>query len=115
MPAATSGKRNMKTLYADDTGASASQRVRSAEWRSGQLNWKPSNHASSSSSACSAETWQAVSVDYEHPWFELRGQDYFKEYYCLLCNAWAREDHVGSGRHQKRAEHPEWFLVQGKW
>lgn len=35
--------------------------------------------------------------------------------FCLLCNQWADEPHLGSKKHTKRAEMPEWYLYGDDW
>jgi len=39
---------------------------------------------------------------YNHPWFEQREGEWF----CLLCNCWAPDTHLGSSKHEKRAAWP---------
>ncbi|CAK0873903.1 unnamed protein product [Prorocentrum cordatum] len=46
-------------------------------------------------------------IDLPH-FFELR--DNFL--YCLLCNQWADQGHMGSKKHLKRTEHAEWYLSE---
>jgi hypothetical protein len=46
-------------------------------------------------------------VDYNKPWFVLRDGD---EYYCLLCNAFATEDHVASTKHTDRVLESSWYM-----
>jgi len=35
--------------------------------------------------------------------------------FCMLCNQWADEPHLGSKKHTKRAEMPEWYLYGDDW
>jgi len=43
--------------------------------------------------------------EYQKPWFQQRDGDW----YCLLCSSWATEGHIGSDRHKRRAEYPDWY------
>lgn len=101
------GKHSLKSITCRAyEGASASQKVRAAEW-SGALAWNNANHASSSSASNSGgyQHWNVV-VDTSKPWFKL---DDSGEYKCLLCGAFATEGHIASDKHQQRSANPEWY------
>lgn len=102
-PSARAGKHSLKSYATGNEGASASQKVRAAEWR-GELSWNKMSHPASGSLPSSYRVG-GCPVEYDKPWFEARSG----EWYCLLCNAYATDGHLGSDRHVMRSENPSWY------
>lgn len=99
MVGARSGKHSLKQISGRPyVGASASQKVRAAEW-TGQF----------PTSSRGAPWVNNVDYDYNKPWFERRDEDY----YCLLCRAYATEGHVTSDRHLQRESFPSYYGFPG--
>ena len=90
---ASGGKRSVRSVANNYTGLSATEFVTSA---------LPPPRLGSGGAAPSY--WPPTDVDYNLPWFEKRGDDY----YCNLCCAFATEGHVASEKHIKRALAPEY-------
>eukprot|EP00972_Heterocapsa_arctica_P111768 16427976-Heterocapsa_arctica.AAC.1 len=47
--------------------------------------------------------------EYDKPWFEVQEGQWF----CMLCNQWATEGHLGAERHRKKEAAPEYYGFTG--